>query len=1225
METPLAYIPIDRRHAMAGGHDLPARAEGTALFADISGFTPLTEMLARTLGPRRGAEELTVYLNHVYDALIAELHRYGGSVIGFSGDAITCWFDADDGLRATATGLAMQHVMARFAQLEIVGGGSVALAMKAAIAVGPVRRFVVGDPNVTLVDVMAGQTLDRLAAAEHAAQRGEVILDAASALALGDWVEIAAWRSDAETGERFAVVAGLRVDVPEMPWPPLAADALPGEQTRPWLLPAVYQRLRAGQGEFLAELRPAVALFLRFTGIDYDRDPDAPEKLDSFIRQVLHILTQVDGSLIQLTVGDKGSYLYAVFGAPTAHEDDVDRAATAALALQEIPGQLDFLEPVQIGITHGRMRVGAYGGVDRRTYGVLGDATNLAARLMQAAPPGTILVSDEAQQRAGRTFQWEKLPAIRVKGKSEPVALNRLVGLRAETGARLLEPHYTLPMVGRASELALVEQKLDQVLRRQGQIVAITAEAGMGKSRLAAEVIQLALRRSLSVYAGEAQAYGTRASYLAWQNVWRGLFGLDPEDSTDEQVARVAARLQQLGPTLLPRLPLLGQVLNLPIPDNDLTASLDARLRKTAREDLLAEVLHAQAQTRPLLLVLDDCHWLDPMSSDLLTVLGRAAANLPVLILLLYRPLDASAQLRVAQLPHFTEITLVEFTPAEAQRLIELKLARQFGPETPVPPELVAGITARAGGNPFFIDELVNYLHDQGIRPAGSSQLASFDLPASLHSLILSRIDRLNENQKAVIKVASVIGRLFHAAVLLGVYPHLGDASAVHHNLEVLSDLELTPLDTPDPELVYIFKHVVTQEVAYESLLYRTRARLHDQIGLYLERQAADHPGQTVHLLAFHFDRSDNEDKKREYLVKAGAASQADYANATAIDYYLRALPLLSGIELVVVLRQLGQVYEIMGDWEQAEVRYRQALELATTLNDTDQLAWCETALSELYRKRGQYDLATSWLQRARRGFTAVGDQDGVAKTLICAGTLASQQGAYDQARDLYQESLAIRRALDDSRSMANVLNNLGVVARRQGDLAGARSYQEESLALRRALNDRWAIAMSLNNLGNVALDQGELAEARQRLEEAVAMQREIGDKWAIGNALNNLGNVARRQGDAIVARAAYRESLAIYRDLHEKWALSYLFEDIGWLLAELGQAQEALQLVGAATTLRSEIGAPLTPREAADLYDALAPARLGLSEPAQAAAAQAGAALSLTDALLLAASSLGS
>ena len=196
MESPSAYIPIDRRQAMAIGQDLPERTQGAALFADISGFTPLTEMLARTLGAQRGAEELTVYLNLIYDALIAELHRFKGSVINFSGDAITCWFEGDDGRRAIASALAMQQAMQQFASLEIERGGMVSLAIKAAVACGPVRRFVVGDPQYTVVDAMAGVTLEHLAAAEHEAEKGEVIADSAATEALGERLEISAvtWR-----------------------------------------------------------------------------------------------------------------------------------------------------------------------------------------------------------------------------------------------------------------------------------------------------------------------------------------------------------------------------------------------------------------------------------------------------------------------------------------------------------------------------------------------------------------------------------------------------------------------------------------------------------------------------------------------------------------------------------------------------------------------------------------------------------------------------------------------------------------------------------------------------------------------------------------------------------------------------------------------------------------------------------------------------------------------
>src|SRR5689334_3411056 len=213
MESLHAYIPMDRRLALAHGVDLPDHVSGAALFADISGFTPLTEALVSALGPQRGAEELTVWLNQIYDALITEIEKYRGSVIGFSGDAITCWFD-DQGqeylqpatknpsvLRATSCALAMQRMMQQFAQVEVQKAGIISLAIKIVIAVGPTRRFMIGDPAIQLVDVLAGKTLDRLALGEHHAERGELLLDEAAIAALQDQIEIQEWRENAENGE----------------------------------------------------------------------------------------------------------------------------------------------------------------------------------------------------------------------------------------------------------------------------------------------------------------------------------------------------------------------------------------------------------------------------------------------------------------------------------------------------------------------------------------------------------------------------------------------------------------------------------------------------------------------------------------------------------------------------------------------------------------------------------------------------------------------------------------------------------------------------------------------------------------------------------------------------------------------------------------------------------------------------------------------------------------
>ncbi|HNB54768.1 MAG TPA: adenylate/guanylate cyclase domain-containing protein, partial [Anaerolineales bacterium] len=550
MENPIAYLPIDRRLALADGRELPEHTYGAALFADISGFTPLTEMLARTLGPKRGAEELTRYLNQVYDALIAELHRFGGSVLGFSGDAITCWFDDNMGeqeaaatLRATASALAMQTTMTQFANLEITGGGRVSLAMKAAVASGEVRRFIVGDPQYNLMDVMAGHTLEYLANAEHQANKGDVILDERAINALGNRIAIQEWRTDEHTGDRYAAISGLEGTVSEHPWPALDTGAFGMEQARPWLLPAVYRLLHAGQGDFLAELRPASALFLRFGGIDYDLDADAPQKLDAFIRQVQRILARFDGSLLQLTIGDKGSYLYAAFGAPIAHEDDVDRAASAALELQALPGQMAFLEPLQIGITYGRMRVGAYGGMARRTYGVLGDAVNLSARLMQAALPGQILASEEAHSRAGTAFVWESLPPIRVKGKSEPISLYRLDRLRHRRVGASLEGRFPLEPLGREEVLAGLASSLERLISGQGQIIRLEGEAGMGKSHVAAHFIRQAKAQNAQVVTGICQSITQSAPYTPWRQILSTLLGLqDMVEGEHEWAAFLEAR-----------------------------------------------------------------------------------------------------------------------------------------------------------------------------------------------------------------------------------------------------------------------------------------------------------------------------------------------------------------------------------------------------------------------------------------------------------------------------------------------------------------------------------------------------------------------------------------------------------------------------------------------------------------------------------------------------------
>ena len=416
MSEPLSvYIPMDRRHALVHGITLPESSAGSTLFVDISGFTPLSENLAKELGRKRGAEELTRTLNQVYGALIEVVHQFHGSVVGFSGDAITCYFDDDQGLLAVACGLKMQKTMAQFSTISTPIENSFSLGIKVAAVAGTVHRFLVGDPQIQNIEVLAGRTLDLLAAGEHLADRGDVVVHSDIINKFGGSFELGEERTESTTGESFIIVTDLLDNVPPQPWIELRKDVLTDEQCRPWMLPAVYEQARSGARGYLSEFRAAAALFLNFTGIDYDHDEQAGEKLDRFTRWVQSVIAQYDGSLLQLSMGDKGSYLYAVFGAPIAHNDDAIRAVYAALALQDVPLEFDWIHEIKIGVTQGQMRTGSYGSSSRRTYGAQGDRVNLAARLMQAADQG-ILCDRSIYLATQARLGFEELEPIACQG-----------------------------------------------------------------------------------------------------------------------------------------------------------------------------------------------------------------------------------------------------------------------------------------------------------------------------------------------------------------------------------------------------------------------------------------------------------------------------------------------------------------------------------------------------------------------------------------------------------------------------------------------------------------------------------------------------------------------------------------------------------------------------------------------------------------------------------------
>ena len=524
-------------------------------------------------------------------------------------------------------------------------------------------------------------------------------------------------------------------------------------------------------------------MFVRFGGIDFDA-AEAEAQLDAFMRQAQSLTRQYDGTLMQLTIGDKGSYFYLNLGALSVHEDDARRAVKTALELQAAASQLGYLGPLQVGITQGLMLVGTVGGPTRRTYGAMGDDVNLAARLMQTAAPGEILVSGYVQKATANDFVFEPRPPLPMKGKAEPLPVFSVTGERQQRAIRLQEPTYALPMVGRQAELQTVNDRLDLTLQSNSQVIGIVAEAGMGKSRLVAEVIRQARRKGFAGYGGACQSDAIHTPYQVWKSIWSAFFDVDPAAPLRKQIRLLEAEIEDRAPERVQALPLLSILLNLAIPDNEFTQTLEPKYRQSALHALLEDCLRAAAQDEPLLIVLEDLHWIDAVSYDLFEVLAQALTDSRVCFVLAYRPPQLAQPIapRLEALPNFTRIELSELNRADAEQAIRAKLGQLYPARgSAVPLVLVEKLMARAEGNPFFLEELLNFLRDRGLDPRNPTDLDKIELPDSLHTLILSRIDQLSEREKTTLRVASIVGRLFRVEWLTGYYPELGAPAPGDH------------------------------------------------------------------------------------------------------------------------------------------------------------------------------------------------------------------------------------------------------------------------------------------------------------------------------------------------------------------------------------------------------------------------------------------------------------
>lgn len=1197
-ERAAAYIASDRRLALALGRELADRTRGAALFADISGFTPLSEALVKELGARRGAEEVTRQLDAIYNALISRLDLYRGSVVSFSGDAITCWLDGDDGTWALACALDMQRAMRSFAHLRTPGGAPISLAIKVAVAAGPVRRFRVGDPQIQYLDVLAGALLDRLAATEHQAAAGEVVAADDVLRSLPGGAHVREWREERSEGgaaSLYGVVTALGRRPQCSPWPAAPQELAPA-LVQQWMLPEIRVRIGDGGDLLLTEIRPAAVLFVRFTGIDYDADDGAGEKLDSYIRWVQATLDGHEGRLLQVSVGDKGSHFYAAFGAPVAHDDDPRRAVAAAVELQQaLPPALAFMGKPQVGVAWGRMRTGPYGSATRRTYGVIGDGVNLAARLMSAAAPGEILVSQHVAAAVAGRFPLEEMGPVAVKGKQAPVLVSRVLASRVlsgQAGAQMGQGRsFSHSLVGRAAELAELERLLEQARGGDGQVLRLQGAAGVGKSHLSAALIEQASRWGFQVATALCQSSATATPYAPWRAIFAGLLhtALHLRSGALLQTPDLERFVRQVNPAWRLRLPLLGDLLSLPIADNATTAAFEPRVRQAALFELAVEMARHWTGEGPLLLLIDDAQWMDEPSQGLALALARHMGRAPLLLALVHRPPAAGASL-LAELDGLPFCRRIDLDDLTTQASGELAAARLGAPLDGLALSLVQVETQ---GNPFFIEEVVDAMREaatlrrsgeewtlstaivERLRQAGclervagewrvtaGAPLTSADigLPDSVQGVVLSRIDRLPEAHKLTIKVASVVGRTFALPVVAAAHPALPDIDELRAQVSLLQERDFARVEAEE-RLLYTFRHAVTRDVAYETLLYVQRRQLHQAVGVALEQLMPD----AVDQLAYHCYLGEDWARAFRYQAAAGQRLQRLFANQEGIERYRRALQAAEHLPAAetTAARQhihesLGQLLAGTGQYQPALEHLQQALELATGMGDRGAQARACRWMAYANELQAEYEAASQWIER---GLAILGAEETPARAELLAigGLIQTRLGDYVRALQLCDACVAMAERLASPTSLAFAHNARGIVSLNMGDSRQAIAHAGMAAELYEQVDNARGQALSYNGMGNAYQNLAQLPEAYHYLGRAGEIFNRIGDELHQAFVENNLGEIVRVQGRLDEAVAHYEKALRMLEHLGGAlYARAAIHMNVGSILVRQGKLAEA-------------------------------------------------------------------
>jgi adenylate cyclase len=845
-------------------------------------------------------------------------------------------------------------------------------------------------------------------------------------------------------------------------------------------------------------------LFADLVGFSTLAEHMDPEELRTLMTETFAELTaEVEGrgGTVEKFIGDA---VMAVFGAPRTHEDDPVRAVEASMAMLDVVRRRSERTPSQlqlrIGVNSGLVVSGTVG--DGTQTGVMGDAVNIAARLQQAAEPGEVLVAESVWRRVREGYDTVPIGSLEVKGREQPVEAYRIGATREAAERR------QAPFVGRRDELALLELLWSSAVKGNTHVVSLVGEPGVGKSRLLSQLAPRDGAVDLRISCGSERAFGP------FLDLVERILGAIPTEVDELKRRGEAVGIDEETALLLAAFLGLGDA-------PPVVRMADEQQKRQVFAGVWQFLLSA-GQARPTLVVLDDVHWADASSLDLLGFLLERLGGAPMLLLLSYRPGFDQVERTALRASH-TGIRLEPLTPDES-----VALARGFLGVDDLPTDLERLVASRAEGNPFFIEELLQALLELGSLAVvdGTAVLAKVevDIPDTVQGTILARVDRLEANERTVLQHAAVLGRTFATELISEVAGRDGAAAA-------LEELGRAQLLVPQGPELWGFKHALIQEVVYETLLLRQRKETHRRIAEVLESRAEEDPA-TLELLAEHYARAEVPEKAREYAVLAGDLAAQRMGLVEAAQRYETALGLWGeGDEpgRLELLMKFGQTAYVGGSATAARSALVEAEEGWRRLGDMHRAGAALTVLGRVYWVTGESDRAADVLDRAIELLGPEGPSPDLVQAYVWASTLKMLTGRVDQSATLASEGLEMAESLGLDAARSHLLNTLGASEGFLGDQNGIDKVRQ-SLEIALRSGEAEAIGRAYTNLGNWLWEFGELREAAdlcRRGREAMRRLGAPGFEWFIAG---NEAAIFMDLGEYAESESLTREMLSVHR-----------------------------------------------------------------------------------------------